>query len=251
MGFWIKNIRIIVWQVAAAAAAILFALIFSSDAPLDLKVIEITRQYAHAALLCLYLALLHTPLYVQFPKLPLRGIYHQARRAIGVSAFGFAVLHASFAFFGLLGGFGGLKFLNERYLTAIILSSTALFILLLMALTSFDAAVRYLGKRWKQLHRLVYLAGTLIIFHFLMIGTSFLNPDNFFAQFVFVAILLLLLLQILRINKFLLKKEKETSFTRNGVSVGGMLLLSAFIILVFGLYGPFTILGPLSIHAGH
>lgn len=251
MGFLQKNIRLIIWIIAGTCAVVSFLLVFNSGAIIDLKYILITRVYALFALGFLYFALLQTPLYSLYPGLPFRALYIRAKRAIGVSAFGFAVLHASFAFFSLLGGFPGLAFLNTRYLTAIILSSTALFILLLMALTSFDAAVKFLGKRWKFLHRFVYLAGFLIIFHFLMIGTNFLDPNNFIAQFVFVAILWLFLLQILRINKTLLKKEKETALTRIGISIGGLILLALWIFLVYGLYAPGNIFGVLSIHSTH
>jgi methionine sulfoxide reductase heme-binding subunit len=44
----------------------------------------------------------------------------------------------------------------------------AFLLLLPLALTSTDASVRRLGyKRWKALHRLVYLAGVLAVVHFL------------------------------------------------------------------------------------
>lgn len=95
-----------------------------------------------------------------------------ARRAIGVSCFFFASLHASLAFFGLLGGFPGLRFLGTNYIVSASLGFAALCILSLMTATSFDSAVSYLGKRWKMIHRLVYAAGILIIIHFLAVGGS-------------------------------------------------------------------------------
>ena len=40
-------------------------------------------------------------------------------------------------------------------------------LLLLLALTSFDAAIRWLGgKRWRALHRAVYLVVPLALLHF-------------------------------------------------------------------------------------
>ena len=41
-------------------------------------------------------------------------------------------------------------------------------ILVTLGATSFDAAIRRLGRRWNQLHRLVYLAATLGIIHFFL-----------------------------------------------------------------------------------
>jgi len=39
-------------------------------------------------------------------------------------------------------------------------------ILLLLALTSFNAAVRWMGgRRWKNLHRLAYVAAALAAYH--------------------------------------------------------------------------------------
>ena len=40
-------------------------------------------------------------------------------------------------------------------------------VLLVLALTSTEGAKRRLGKRWKPLHRLVYLAAALGVVHYL------------------------------------------------------------------------------------
>ncbi len=143
------------------------------------QISQLTRVYALSAITCLYLALLATPLTRIFTFLPYRGLYIKARRAIGVSACYFALLHGSIAFFLQLGGFSSLSLLSDRYLLAISLSFTALVILILMASTSFDVMVQKLGfKSWKILHRLVYLAATLILIHVLLIGSDFSNHSG-------------------------------------------------------------------------
>lgn len=49
----------------------------------------------------------------------------------------------------------------------IILGSIALSILLMLTITSTSEWIKHLGKKWNQLHRLVYLAGFLIMVHYL------------------------------------------------------------------------------------
>ena len=73
---------------------------------------------------------------------------------------------------GLLGGLfaaavllGALPLLGIRLADS--LMPLAWGLLLLLALTSFDAAIRWLGgKRWRALHRAVYLVVPLALLHF-------------------------------------------------------------------------------------
>lgn len=140
--------------------------------------------YAYTALSFLYLALLAGPLTKLFIWFPFRAQYMKARRAIGVSAFYFALLHVRYTFFDVIGGFAGLSSLNGTYLIAITLSFTALVILTLMAATSFDYMVKVLTfSRWKMLHRFVYLAALFILIHAILIGTRF-------QEFLIIRILL-------------------------------------------------------------
>lgn len=82
------------------------------------------------------------------------------RKPAGLWAFGFAVLHLLF-------------YVSETQLTWLIfpipsyiaLGLLGLLILTALAITSNRWAMRRLGKYWKRLHRLVYLAGIAVIFH--------------------------------------------------------------------------------------
>ncbi|MBI2430590.1 MAG: ferric reductase-like transmembrane domain-containing protein [Candidatus Levybacteria bacterium] len=138
------------------------------------KVAMLVPLYAYTALVYLYLAMLAGPLTKVFPFFPFRASYLKARRAIGVSAFYFGVLHARFAFYDFLGGFAAIPFLDTRYRIALVLSSTAILILTLMAATSFDYMVKLLTfPKWKMLHRFVYVAAIFILIHAILIGTRF------------------------------------------------------------------------------
>ncbi len=104
---------------------------------------------------------------------PLRKLFHwpaliQARRMIGVAAFAYAAAHfglyvvdQSFAF-GTVASEIALRF----YLT---IGFAALLGLSALAATSTDGMLRRLGgKRWRRLHRLVYVIGLLGSIHYFL-----------------------------------------------------------------------------------
>jgi sulfoxide reductase heme-binding subunit YedZ len=91
------------------------------------------------------------------------------RRMLGLFAFFYAFLHA--ATYAVLDQGGKLSriFADVTKRPFIFAGFAALLILVPLAATSTAAAVRRLGyPRWKRLHRLVYLAGALAVFHFLL-----------------------------------------------------------------------------------
>lgn len=193
---------------------------------------RVTQTFAFSSLLLLYAALFASPLFAVFPKLTIRAQYIHARRALGISAWYFAVLHASFAFFGQLGGFNGLFYLSNTYLFAIALSFTALLILSAMAVTSFDQVLKKLThKKWKLIHRFVYLALLLIVIHALMLGTHFQTLTDSIPQICFVLLAILLIFEAIRFDRYLSKKF--ASLPRVGVS---------FCIVLFFLAGFLTYL---------
>jgi sulfoxide reductase heme-binding subunit YedZ len=55
-----------------------------------------------------------------------------------------------------------------------------------LALTSTARSQRYLKKRWKQLHRGVYLAALLIVLHVFWVARSDLQWSVLYALIVFV-----------------------------------------------------------------
>ena len=114
---------------------------------------------------CVLLAvvLAFTPLRVLFPKWGVALALNRHRRLVGVAAFAYALLH--FATHLLYEG--GFRVLATDVKKPFLLTGLIAFtILLLLAVTSPHAAVRWLGgKLWKNLHRLVYVAAALAAYH--------------------------------------------------------------------------------------
>lgn len=118
-------------------------------------------------LACLLLAgvLALTPLRVLWPRWEVAQALNRHRRLVGVSACAYALLHflahTRHVYDGTFETFG--KEIQKPFqLTGL----AALVILLLLTITSLDAAVRWLGGRaWKLLHRLAYLAAALAAWH--------------------------------------------------------------------------------------
>jgi sulfoxide reductase heme-binding subunit YedZ len=89
------------------------------------------------------------------------------RRMLGLYAFFYACCHFSIWFvFDHALGFGGMfeDIVERPYIT---LGFSALVTLIPLAATSNRAMTRRLGRRWKTLHQLVYLAVLLGVLHFI------------------------------------------------------------------------------------
>ncbi len=123
---------------------------------------DITSRTGKTALVLLVLSLAVTPANTVFGwrrLIPLR-------RPLGVYAFVYALLH--FLTFTVLDyGLDPLllqeAILEKKYA---LVGFSAFLILLPLALTSTRGSMKRLGKRWKQLHKLVYLAAVLVVVHF-------------------------------------------------------------------------------------
>jgi len=90
----------------------------------------------------------------------------QLRRMLGLFAFFYACVH--FTVYMALDlqfdwGFIGEDIAKRPYITV---GFTALLLLLPLAATSTNKMMRRLGRRWKRLHRLVYLIGVLGVIHY-------------------------------------------------------------------------------------
>jgi sulfoxide reductase heme-binding subunit YedZ len=146
---------------------------------------EITTRTGKTALILLVLSLACTPLNTVFGfKQALR-----VRRALGMYAFLYASLHFA-TFVALDYGFElsllGQAIFEQRY---VVPGFAAGLLLLALAITSTRGWQRRLGKKWKRLHRLVYLAGILVIVHFVWLVKDVQEPLRYGAL---VAVLLLL-----------------------------------------------------------
>ncbi len=245
-----KNIRFYVLFFSACLSLGIFLFVKLTIPEGTTQTIKLTQFYALSAVTYLYIALLATPLIRTFPTLPLRGYYVKARRGIGVSAFYFASLHAYFAFFKQLGGFEGLGFLTNTYLVAITLSATSLLVLSLMALTSFDSMVKLLTyKRWKLLHRFIYLAGIFILVHAVMLGTHFQNLSGLIPQILWVALAFLFILEALRVDRYLLTRYQFVPKIGISLFIISVVLFSSLLFVLFPVSG--NGISSLNIHSQH
>jgi len=135
--------------------------------------------------LCLALAV--TPLRVVVGLPPLAHL----RRMTGLFVYFYAVLHlAAYSWLDMGFDLGGItKDIGKR--PFILVGFTAFVVLSALAATSFDRAVRALGgRRWRNLHRIVYLVAPLALLHFFWMRAG----KNDFAEVVVYALVLALLL---------------------------------------------------------
>lgn len=148
----------------------------------------ITIRTGRSALLMLILSLMCTPLNTVFG-------FRQAlrvRRTLGLYAFTYAALHF-LTFIGL-----DYRFDLDLILEAVfekryaLVGFSAFLILFTLALTSTRGWMRRLGKNWKRLHRLVYLASLLVIVHNIWALKSDIRKPLFYGG----VILLLLIFRI-------------------------------------------------------
>lgn len=169
-----------------------------------------------------------------------------ARRAIGVSAFYFAVLHAAIAVWGQLGGLSELNHLPELFRWSLFLGMIALVVLGIMAATSFDKVVKFMTfKKWKWLHRLVYIGGILAVLHIWMIGThlAYLNVQ----LIAFVALVILAGLELFRTTKLVNEK-----YLHLGKTEAATLFATCWVIVSLAIFMiPVTIQNYHSRHTDH
>ena len=144
--------------------------------PLPVK--EALRHVGDWTIRLLVITLTLTPLQrlLNYPKIAL------IRRILGVTTFAYALTHFL------------LYVVNSKYDLAFVASEiilrfyltigfVALIGLSLLAGTSFDSAVRKLGKKWKMLHRLVYGVAVLGLLHYFIQTKIDVSPATLMAGF--------------------------------------------------------------------
>jgi sulfoxide reductase heme-binding subunit YedZ len=167
---------------------------------------EITTGTGKTALILLILSLACTPIRTIFGfKQALR-----VRRALGLYAFMYAGLHF-LTFVGLDYGFDfdliAQDILDQRY---VLVGLAAGLLLLPLAITSTKGWQKRLGKNWKRLHRLIYLAGILAIVHFVWLVKDIREPLRYGA-----VVALLLIVRIPAIQRALsnARHQLKTRYT--------------------------------------
>jgi sulfoxide reductase heme-binding subunit YedZ len=184
-----------VWLLANLGGLLpLVLLIWGYSSWID-PVAEVTSRTGSAALIMLIASLAVTPIN---SVLGWRQII-PARKPLGLYAFFYASLHL-LNFIGMDYGFSLQAFLDDALLQKryMIVGFSAFFILLPLAITSTKGWMKRLGRNWKRLHQLAYVAGILAVLHFL-----WLVKIDITEPVIYGAILtLLLVLRIPAIRKF-------------------------------------------------
>ena len=106
-----------------------------------------------------------TPLRLTFPAASGLRWLMLHRRDIGLATFAYAMAHAV-AYLAYRSDIS--RILKEALEAGLATGWAALILMVPLALTSSNAAVRALGTRWKRLHRLVYAAAALTFAHWLL-----------------------------------------------------------------------------------
>ncbi len=148
-------------------------------------ILDITKRTGRDALVLLLLTLSVSPVS------KILG-FRQAlriRRTLGVYAFFYASLHF-LTFIGLDFGFDlDLIIMGILEKPFAILGFSAFLMLFLLAITSTNGWKKRLGKNWKKIHWLIYLAAPLVIVHFL-----WASKQNYGEPLLYGAVVALLLL---------------------------------------------------------
>lgn len=138
-------------------------------------------------------ALAVTPLRLFFPGADWVKWLMLHRRAIGVASFIYALLHV----IAYLVHKGHLQtILQEAQTLGLLTGWIALLIFLPLALTSNDYSLRLLRRRWKTLHKAIYLGAALTLAHWIL--TAF-NPTTAYV-YLGVGVLLIALRPIKKLR---------------------------------------------------
>ena len=140
-------------------------------------VAEIEHRTGLWALRLLLLTLAVTPL----RQLTGKPVLLRFRRMLGLYAFFYACLHLA-AYLALdLGGYWAQIFEEIAKRPYITVGFTAWLLLVPLAITSTQGWMRRLGRRWGQLHKLVYAIGVLAVLHFWWLVKSDIREPLLYA----------------------------------------------------------------------
>ncbi|MEZ5733286.1 MAG: ferric reductase-like transmembrane domain-containing protein [Paracoccaceae bacterium] len=128
-----------------------------------------------------------TPLQLMFGPMPWLRV---RRRYIGVASFGYAAIHLLF----WLKSANWAKLIGSFSRVEVLTGWLAIAIMLIMAATSFDGAVKAMGPRWKTLQRWVYAGAILTLAHWVLTDKNW--------QLIAVSTVPLIAVQVWRIVRY-------------------------------------------------
>jgi len=136
------------------------------------------------------LAMMLTPLLMVFPGSRVLTWLNKRRRAFGVAAFGYALLHLLYYVIDMQ---TLAAMVDEFWALGIWTGWLAFVIFLPLAITSNDASMRILKHTWKRIHRWVYVAAVLTLAHWIFVHNNLVPALVHFVP--------LLLLEIYRLSR--------------------------------------------------
>lgn len=155
--------KAILWMVLSVPALLILRRYFGEE---DLWLGDLLHPTGEWSARLIVLALMLTPLSMLLPRAGWVRWLVRHRRAVGVAAFGYALLHLVFY---VLDMETVQNMLAEIGALGIWTGWAAFFCLLPLALTSNDAAVSALKRGWKRLQRLAYPAAILTLLHWMFV----------------------------------------------------------------------------------
>lgn len=192
--------------------------------------IRVEQLFGYLCILYWYIALIISPLNRAQGDTAIIQLLSFGRRAIGVSAAWFALLHVGVSLWGQIDGLAGLALLPTRFAWSLSLGTIALVILLLMAVTSFNKVIAFMTfPRWKWLHRLGYIGGILAMIHLWMVGTHMAYLG--FKVVIFVLLTTLFRLEGLRVAQNIVKNRPALANQETAIALG--IWIIATVLLLF------------------
>ena len=149
-----------------AIPAILMLRRYAGGDVIAMDMLHPTGAWAARLMIC---AMVLSPLVSLLGPKPWLNWLVQRRRALGVAAFAYSVLHLIFYLIDM----GNLDdILAEFWALGIWTGWASMLLFVPLALTSNDASMRRLKAGWKQLQRLVYPAAVLVLVHWIFIHNN-------------------------------------------------------------------------------
>ncbi len=181
---------------------------------------SLVRSFGISGVMCFTAALFLSTLFRWFPRL---APHWRFRRYAGVAGFIFITFHILFATGYLyLWDIRGWVYSYNPFVNPVLFGLLAWPIFFVMTATSTDWAMAKLGgKRWKNLHRSVYVAYLLAIFHFLTINPTALKNPPGYLLLSFVAVTLC------SMGYWFVKIVRQRKFRTWGLLYGIILILLA------------------------
>ncbi|MBI4053095.1 MAG: ferric reductase-like transmembrane domain-containing protein [Candidatus Diapherotrites archaeon] len=196
------------WLIIVAGIALLA--FYNAFLPGPSPATQIIRTLGLGGFFLLCVSLMIGPLVTLWPKTFAQ--LFEPRRAVGVSAFIFMAAH----YLLVLMLYFNFDFALLSTMPQLTIAIPAFFIIFAMALTSTDWAMRVMGKNWKRLHRLVYIAFILILAHFVQVANGL--PWTAQAKTLNYAEIALLLLAgiviILQIAGFIARRKRTAQASK-------------------------------------